>query len=41
MTALTILIGFCFAAIVLRNLAALCYTQTDQYKFEQRLKRYV
>ena len=41
MTAFAILIGLVFAAIMLRNLAALCYPQTNQYKFEQRLKRYL
>ncbi len=41
MTAIALLIGLFVAAIMLRNLAALCYTQTNQYKYEQRLKRYL
>jgi hypothetical protein len=41
MTALAILIGLFVAALMLRNLAALCYTQSNQYKYEQRLKRYL
>jgi preprotein translocase subunit SecD len=41
MTALAILIGLVTAALMLRNLIALLYTRTPQYKFEQRLKRYL
>ncbi len=41
MTALAILIGLITAALMLRNLAALIYSQTPQYKYEQRLKRYL
>lgn len=41
MTALAILIGLFVAALMLRNLAALCYTQTNEYKYEQRMKRYL
>ncbi len=41
MTAIALLIGLLVAALMLRNLAALCYTQTNQYKYEQRLKRYL
>ncbi len=41
MTAIALLIGLFVAAIMLRNLAALYYTQTNQYKYEQRLKRYL
>ncbi len=41
MTASALLIGLFVAALLLRNLAALCYTQTNQYKYVQRLKRYL
>ncbi len=41
MTALAILIGLIIAALMLRNLAALIYTRTPQYQYQQRLKRYL
>jgi hypothetical protein len=41
MTAIALLIGLFVIALMLRTLAALCYTQTNQYKYEQRLKRYL
>ncbi len=41
MTAIALLIGLFVVALMLRNLAALCYTQTNQYKYEQRMKRYL
>ena len=41
MTAFAIFIGLIIAALMLRDLAALWYAHTNQYKFEQRLKRYL
>lgn len=41
MTALTIFAGLFVVVLMLRNLAALCYALTPQYKLEQRMKRYL